>query len=229
MSLVHFPRRNAPDAITSDQSGAFLADADRHGNLFAGPDWRQRAIMRGLGFHVTVGAFSTPITGGGAGTIIDLDQPELIVSIPTGYILVPLAFTAQAQVPLLAADADEVEILLAVDRTAAMVIDGTATTETIQNMRTDLGATGSVATARSAFTADVTDPVLDIELARAVLTADSQTAAGVAWSRLDLNYDPKWPMFIKGPAMVVAYWGGTVATPGFAQFQWIELPTGYAN
>jgi len=230
MSLVHFPRRNAPDAITADASGAFLADADRHGNLFQGPDWRQRAIMRGLGFRITVGAFSTPVAGGGATAVLDIDQPRALIGIPSGYHLVPLDFNVQCQVPLLATDSDESEILFAVDRTQDVSTTGTSTAETIYNMRTALGTAGSVATARSVFTANMTLPVLEIELARAVIVGDVQGVAATAlWTPLRLDYAPQFPDLITGPAMVAVYWGGTVATTGFGQFSWIELPVGYAN
>ncbi len=51
-------------------------------------DWRQALIARGYGWHFDVGAFDTGITGGGAGTVIDLDQPEFGISVPSGYTLI---------------------------------------------------------------------------------------------------------------------------------------------
>ena len=74
------------------------------------------------------------------------------------------------------------------------------------------------------------DPVLDLELARAVITEDSQTAVGIVQSKLDLVYDPRYPPFVVGPACMYLYWGGTVALTGFAQVQFVafrsELVTG---
>ena len=179
-------------------------------------------VMAGYGFHVSIGAFSTPITGGGAGTVIDLDQPEGCISVPDGTAIIPIRMHVQCHVPLLATDADECEILIAVDRLAAAVDDGTKTAETIFNMRTDQPY-NSNCTATSAYTADVTDPTLGIELARKVITGDVQTAVGTTWGELDLLYEPRFPPVIVGPAAVWVYWGGTVAVPGFAQLQWVEL------
>lgn len=185
-------------------------------------------VRAGYGFHVTVGALSTPITGGGAGTILDLDQPEAIISVPDGAAIMPIRVHVQGHVGLMATDADEYEILIAVDRAAAAVDDGTKTAETIFNMRTD-NPISSVCTATSAYTADVTDPVLGIELARKVITGDVQTAVGTTWGELDLLYEPQHPPVIVGPAMLIVYWGGTVALPGFAQIQWVEFPSSIAQ
>lgn len=187
--------------------------------------WQQKYINAGYGFHATIGAFSTGITGGGAGTVFDQDQPEGIISVPSGSAIIPVRFDVQCQVPLLATDADEAEILIAVDRLAAYAGDGTVTTETAFNMRTD-NPRSSVCTVASAATANITNPTLGIELAREVVTGDVQgTAATTMWTPLRCLYEPKFAPVIVGPAAVYVYWGGTVATPGFAQLQWIELPS----
>ena len=184
----------------------------------------QALIARGFGWHADVGAFSTGIAGGGNGLVLDLDQPEFGISIPTGYTCIPIRLHAQGQVPLLATDADEAEILFAVDRTAKWAGDGTVTTEVPTNMRTDITASCPL-TVVSACTADLTDPVLGIELARAVLTGDSQTAVGTTWAKLDLLYEPTLPPLIVGPAAIWGYWGGTVVVPGFANLDFIAIPS----
>lgn len=187
--------------------------------------WQQAYINAGYGFHVTVGAFSTPITGGGAGTVLDADQPEFVISVPSGTRIIPVRFHVQCQLPLIATDADESEILIAVDRTAAWDAVGTSTAETVFGMKTD-NTVSSLCTVASAFTGNMTGaPTLGIELARAVAIGDVQgTAANANWGHLELLYEPKFAPVIVGPAMVVGYWGGTVATPGFAQMQWLEFP-----
>lgn len=213
----------SPTRLTSD-SGAWLpARGTRDGAQFTS-DWLQALVMEGRAYTVTVGALSTPIVGGGAGTVLDLDQPEFIISVPDGTCILPFSVKIQCQVPLLAADSEEAEILLAVDRAAAAVDDGTKTAETIFNLRTD-NPRSSNCTATSAYTADVTDPVLGIELARAQLLGDFQgTPANAMWTPLALDYQPRPVPIIMGPGMLIGYWGGTVAASGFAQVSWIELP-----
>lgn len=194
-------------------------------------DFRDALVLNGFGFRATVGALSTPITGGGAGTVIDLDQPEFILSVPAGTAIYPTRIHVQTETPLLATDADESEILVAVDRTAKWAVDGTYTAETIYNRTTSLqSVVTSNCTAASAFTADTTDPVLDIELARSIVKGDVQgTAATAIWTKNELLYEPLNPDLIVGPAMLVVYWGGTVATTGFAQVSWVELQTPYTG
>ncbi len=192
-------------------------------------------VAAGYGFHATVGAFSTPIVGGGAGTVLDLDQPEFLLSVPSGTAIKIIRAHIQLQTPLLATDADESEAILVVDRTAAWAADGTSTAETLFNMRTD-NPVSSTCTAASAFTADMTstlaaDPVLGIELARSVITGDVNGTPGFAalLTKHELLYEPKVPLIVVGPAMVLGYWGGTVATSGYGQIQFIEYPAAFAG
>jgi len=188
-------------------------------------DFLQALIARGFGWHVDVGAFSTPITGGGNGTVLDLDQPEFGISIPSGYTCIPIRLAVDCQVPLLAADSEESEILIAVDRAAKWAADGTVTTETPTNMRTDITAACPL-TAFSAATADITDPVLGIELAHNVKLGDFQgTPANAMWTELLTRYEPQRPPFIVGPAAIYGYWGGTVAVTGFANLDFIAIPS----
>lgn len=188
-------------------------------------DMRQSLVARGFGWHFDVGAFSTGITGGGAGTILDLDQPEFGISIPSGYTCIPLRMQVVCHTPLLATDADEAEILIAVDRAAAWAGDGTVTAETPTNMRSDITSACPLR-CFSAATADITDPVLGIELARRAVTGDMNgTPANALWGQLDLVYEPMVPGFFVGPAAIYGYWGGTVATPGFAHLDFIAIPS----
>jgi hypothetical protein len=191
-------------------------------------DFIQNYVNMGHGFHVSIGAFSTPITGGGAGTIFDQDQPEGIISVPSGTAILPFRIGVHCQVPLLATDADESEILIAVDKDTAWAGDGTVTTETAFNLRMNHTRTSGCSVA-SAATANITNPTLDIELARRVITGDVQgTAATALWTPLDLEYQPRVVPVLFGPCALYVYWGGTVATPGFADIQFLEFTSDMA-
>jgi hypothetical protein len=195
----------------------------RKGDLYTA-SFIQGLLLAGKCFGIDVGAFSTGIVGGGNGTVIDIDQPEAVVSVPAGYHILPFYVAAQVQPGLNATDLDEVEILLAVDRDSAYASDGTATAETPFNLFTKKMDTGSVCKCISAATADITDPVLDIELARVAETTDVQSTVGVVPHIIQMTYEPAVVPLISGPAMLVLYWGGTVATVGgFAQLRWAEL------
>lgn len=191
-------------------------------------------IARGMGRHMTVGSESTGIVGGGNGTAPDNDQPEVAIGVPEGYAIRLIRIAAQVQAGLAATDNDENEVYFGVDTRGALQGPLSAETCVIENptnMRTDLGY-GSACQCASAFTADMqikpryaaaADPVMDIELCRAVERLDITTAAGLFLQRLELVYEPKHPLLLVGPCTVLGYWGGTVATiGGFAQLAWVE-------
>jgi hypothetical protein len=216
--------------ITTRQNNALISPdgamgamrLSRKGELFTA-DWLQAAVFEGRAFTVPVGAFSTPIVGGGDGTVLDQDQPELAISVPSGKAILPFCVKAQCVIPALATDLDECEILLAVDKDTEAAA-GTATAETPLNLRMQ-HADVSACTVKSAYTVNATNPTLDIELARAIITGDMNGTPGFAafWTPLKLDYQPKVVPLLIGPCCLYLYWGGTVAVSGFAQAFWVEL------
>ncbi len=186
-------------------------------------DWRQALIARGLGWHFDAGAFSTPIVGGGAGTIFDQDQPEIFISVPSGYALIPTRISITCQPPLTGTDSDEIEILIAVDRVLeAGGFSGGGTAETPTNMRTNISS-GCPLTCYSAMTVNMTLPTLGVELAHVVKIAEFGSDIGRIWTDLALLYEPRRPHIIVGPAALYCYWGGTVAMSGFANIDFIAI------
>ncbi len=204
----------------------------RRGEAF-GMDWIQAAILEGKGFTAKVGAFSTPVVGGGAGTVIDLDQPEFGMIIPDGTTIVPIRIAVQLATPLGATDADEVETVWFVDVTAATVaaaLDGTwANTITPNNMRINLtNRANSGCTVKSVCSGDTTDPTEGVDLLHTQLTLDMNgTPANAIWTRHEALYEPRNPPYIVGPASLFGYWGGTVATSAFAQIWWLEFTSAH--
>lgn len=186
------------------------------GGLLAA-DWRAALAARGYGWHIDVGSLSTPITGGGNGTILDADQPELAIDVPSGTCMVPIRIDVACQIPLGATDSDESEIAILLDRTA--VSGGTATNGTVEspmNMRTNKTG-GCPLTVVSAVTTNLSAGfTASADLAHAVKIFETKTDVSVMWTDLTLRYEPIIPLFICGPATLLVYWGGTVATTGFA-------------
>src|SRR5690348_16773523 len=83
----------------SDASGYVAARASRDGTL-AAISWRQMLVLEGRCYHVDVGSVSTPIVGGGNGTVIDPEQPEFSLSIPSGTSIMPLGVRVVLKQPL---------------------------------------------------------------------------------------------------------------------------------
>ncbi len=186
-------------------------------------DWRQALIARGFGWNVQVGELTTPITGGGAGTVLDLEQPELAINVPSGYAMIPLRIHVETQVGLQTTDAHENEIVIGFDRTQIQTA-GTSTAETPANMRSDI-TSGAPFTVFSAYTADGVAAPLITELDRAQAQVDVQgTAATLNLYQFDLLYEPLHPPIIIGPAHIAVYYGGSIALPGFIQASVIAVP-----
>ena len=201
----------------------------------SGLAYLDRMIADGYGQALTVGAFSTGIVGGGAGTILDLDQPELVIGVPGGFVLRPIFAEFVVGPGVTTADSDETEALLAVDSLGLWSGDGTYTFEEPSNMNSSFPK-GSSARVGSAFTADMTttprngltpaDPVLDMELSRNQEITDFNAAAtSIAFHTVVLRYTPAYPEWVEGPASLIGYWGGTIATLGsFGVVRWVEAP-----
>jgi hypothetical protein len=194
-------------------------------------DWVQRRKLQGFGFGANVGALSTPVVGGGDGTIVDLDQPEFGMTIPSGKTIAVYRLKIQLLAPLMATDADEMEALAFVDTTAATVtaaLDGTwANTITPKNLRIALANVhASECVVKSVCSADTTDPTESYDLDHLQITGDMNgTPASAVWTKGEMLYEPKSPDYIVGPASLFAYWGGTVATSAFMQIEWVEYDT----
>lgn len=187
-------------------------------------DWKQALIARGFGWHVTVGALSTPIVGGGNGTVLDAEQPEMAIAVPTGYACIPLRIAVEVELGIQTTDSHMTEVLIAADR-SAIPTAGTSTLESPKNMRSDLNSACPL-TVYSAFTADGITPTLDYELDRAQALTDAQgTAATLNVYQLKTVYEPINPPIFTGLAGLYVYFGGDIAASGFVQASFLAVPT----
>ena len=209
-------------ALAYDSADSEVSLRQLLGSLLSS-DWRQGLIARGFGWLVDVGALTTPIVGGGNGTVLDLEQPELAINVPSGYAMIPLRIHVQTQIGLQTTDAHENEIVIGVDRTQVQVA-GTSTAETPMNLRTDI-TSGAPFTAYSAYTADGNAAPVIRELARAQSVTDVQTAVGVNVYQFSLLYEPLHPPIIVGPGNISVYFGVDIALPGFIQATVIAVPS----
>lgn len=186
----------------------------------------QGLIYEGLGYTASEGTFSTPAVGGGAAAIIDIDRPNMTLGVPDGLTILPFAVYAQAQVPLLATDSDESEILLTV-HVGTKITVAAATSVTPRNLLTGAASGSDVDSQITHATNISTAPTSDLELKHAVIIGDVQTTVGTTWGSLEMNYEPRYVTPVKGPGTLILYRGGTVATTGFTQMYWVEVPTSF--
>jgi hypothetical protein len=217
-------QRNA--AINADGTPKGLR-LTRAGQLFTA-DWKTELVLAGLAYNVSVGDISAGaaealITGGGDGTVIDTDQPEMAIGTPAGFYHIPLGFTAAGRVDF-DADAETAEIVLFADlvKSIPQPVIASSTLETPQNLLD--GGRASVSFAQSAVTTDITDVVLSMLLGISLWQASEITAAGAHDMGMRLDYAPSFPTLLKGPCSVVACWGGTAAVAGACSYNWAEVP-----
>jgi len=185
----------------------------------------QAMIFEGLGYSAFEGAFSTEAAGGGAAAVIDIDRPNMTLGVPDKTSIMLFRVTSQAFMPLTVTDDDEAEILLGV-HVGTKITVASATALTPRNLKTGVAAGSLIDAEKTHATNIATAPTVDMELARAVARGEmAGTPANAAWEQLVLNYEPLVIPVIKGPSTVLLYHGGTVATDGFTQMFWVELPT----
>ncbi len=187
-------------------------------------------MARGFCWQVVVGAFSGGIQGGGDGTTIVNTDPELSIDVPRGFTMIPVRISVQAPPSAVsAADSENKEILITVDRTqvsVALAADGTV--EVPQNMRTDIVAGCPCSAVSANINAVPTNSVRSFDLARATKILDYNTAAApeqAMWTELDLLYEPKNPPLIVGPGNISVFYGGSKELTGFIQAVFAAFPT----
>ncbi len=198
-------------------------------NALVTQDWIDAMNARGFGWMLSVGTATTPIAGGGAGTVFDPDQPILALDVPFGKTMIIIRTEIALETPLLAADDDEVESTIFVD-VGALSGAGETSGTALQwvNARMDSGpsAAGPGVTGGSANTTNLTAaPTQDINLSHKSIVGDVQTAASAFWGDYLHLYEPKYSPYIVGPSTYVVDWAGTVATSGYMHQQVVVIPT----
>ena len=200
------------------------------GALFTA-DWKQQLVLAGLAWQVDVGTVTAsadiaPVTGGGNGTTIDFDQPELVIGVDAGYYLIPMEGRCSIQADN-DADVSEANIILIGDRSAAPVTtNASGTLATPVNMldggaafpgRAWTGSTGNITT-------PVASQILDFVTAQA---STLDTTGFVANPVIKMDYVPSVPTILAGPCQVVMCWGGTKAALGIGSVVVACVPSSY--
>jgi hypothetical protein len=212
--------------VLADSQTAEDVRMTRSQQLFTS-DWKQELLLAGYVYTFSVGTLSagadvSPVAGGGNGTTIDEDQPELGFGVPTGYTLIPLSCKFAGQVDI-DADAEVGNVVLFADLAATIPTDGTKTAVSPINLLH--GATDYPGTAFKQATADITDPtvslILDYKTVRAM---DAGVAASEFPVDFSMNYEPALPPHFIGPCSVYLCWGGTAAVNGMANVTFAAVP-----
>lgn len=188
-------------------------------------DWKLNLLLSGKLWRVSVGALTagaaeTLITGGGAGTVPDMEQPEIIVGVDAGYYLIPIEIDACVTSDIDAPD-DYLAIMAIMDRTNSAPTSLTGTVVTPENQLDGAGAFPG--RAFKEVTADIEDPVYSEllmyrrkQVIENVLNGTSTNVTAPVLNDLVLHYEPSVPTIGKGPCSIVVMWHGSVAATGLA-------------
>lgn len=200
------------------------------GALFTA-DWKQQLVLAGLAWQVDVGTVTAsadiaPVTGGGNGTVIDFDQPELVVGVDAGYYLIPLEGRCSIQADN-DADLSEGNIILVGDRTQAPVTtNASGTLATPVNMLD--GAAAFPGRAWTGSTGNITTPVASQILDFVTAQASTMDSTGMVSNPvIKMDYVPSVPTILAGPCQVVMCYGGTKAAVGIGSVVVACVPSSY--
>jgi len=205
------------------------------GQIFTA-DWKQRLLLAGRIWTAHIGAITagnaiTKIVGGGNGTTMDMEQPEMVAGVDAGYFFIPISCDCQVESDCDSPD-DFMEILLLADRTAAPPASVTGTTTTPVN-KLD-GGPSFPGRCFTALTDDMADPVLDELLCYRRWEATALVQAGSAANESDfaettlyMHYEPEIPSILAGPCSMTLMFDGAVATNGIAQMTFAAVPSSW--
>lgn len=203
-------------------------------------DWKMQLAAGGYCYHVhdqataIAGGDVTLIVGGGNGTTLDSDQPELAIGVDAGYYLIPLEVHVAVDMDM-DANAEYAQILVFADRTQAPPAtnaSGTSLLASVVNLLDGGGAFPGRCWGGS--TGDVTDPVVSDLLAYEKTNVSEFVSNGSATNltnglvqRLSVHYEPSYPRLLAGPCQLVVCWGGTVAANGLCSATVAVVPSSW--
>jgi len=189
-------------------------------------DWRYKLVAAGKVYRMSIGTISggtDVVLVGDATSGIDLDQPEGVIAVDSGYYLIPIELEISGDSDT-DAENDDVQVLLTADRATAVPTGTTATAETPDNLLD--GGAAFPGRAYSLVTSDITDPVhSDVLFYRftGALGADSL-------HNTDFYFQKTWdyPNFIAGPCSLLLYAAGEVAFTFMGSLVFACIPSTWA-
>ena len=196
-------------------------------------DWRTQLLLAGLVYQarvgtITAGADPVGVVGGGNGTTIDSDQPELVIGVDAGYYLIPIDARVAVQSDC-DADAELTEIVLFADRTNAPVTATEAASGTVTTPVNMLdGGAAFPGRCYTGCTADITDPVTSQILDYVTFLLQSVNTTGMVPAPIiRMDYKPDVPTILAGPCQLILCWGGTAASKGIGIVTVAAVPSSY--
>jgi len=200
-------------------------------------DWKARLAAAGLLYSAHIGTLTTGadiamIVGGGNGTTVDTDQPEMLVGVDTGY-LIPVELKVACILDI-DANAEYGEILFFADRTQAPPTTATGTPGIVTpNNQLDGGAAFG-GRCYGGVTTDLADPamseLIDIKYVICAEFVSNGSATnltnGIVYD-LRMDWSADWPKILAGPCQLCVAFGGTAAVSGMLSIVFAAVPASW--
>ena len=199
------------------------------GQLFTA-DWHTRLVLAGRAYTLDLGTVAatayTALTGNAAP---DLDQPEILIAVDSGW-LIPMEIDINIAVDDQDAYDDVTDIMFIVDRTAAQAAGATGTVEVPNNLLD--GGDAFEGRCFSILTGGITTPVPADVLAYSNWTPIAMAAeAGGTLPAVNKNLRKKFeiPTLIAGPCQIIGYVTGTNTPTFIGSVKFAHLPSSWVT
>lgn len=226
----------AGDGDTADIRGTRL------GQLLTA-NWKINLLLAGRVWRTQVGTFAADgdvgqITGGGGGTTLEVEKPEIAIGVDAGYFLIPMEIDLCCQSDT-DFPTDYMRSLAMLDRTQAPPTSVTGSPGILTPTNMLEGGPSFPGRAFGGVTSDIdgtnsTDPILSELLyyktkqsVEMVLNGTATNITAPVWNDLPLHYEPVVPSLAKGPCGLYVYWGGTVAVTALATVVFACVPVSW--
>ena len=216
--------RQVSPAVQGSDGDMGYPSMSKLGQLYTA-DWKAFLSSAGKLYRISVGTVAgdagvTRVTGGGAGTTVDLDEPEIVIGCAAGYFLIPVEVHVSGVLDQ-DANAELGEILVTMDRTQVPAgVTGTA--GTMYNML-DGGEAYPGGPVYHTVTVVTTNPTNEDIIAIETVSSSEFVSNGAATNltngvvtKLQLDWAASFPQYVAGPCSLLVYWGGTAAVTALA-------------
>ena len=201
-------------------------------------DWQAQLAAAGLCYSAHIGTLTTGadvglIVGGGNGTTVDTDQPELLLGVDAGYYLIPLELHVICDMDV-DTDGEYGEILFFADRSQAPPTTAVGTPGVVTpNNQLDGGA-AFPGRCYGGVTTNLTAPVMSEFIDLSYVNASEFVSNGSATNltngivhALRMDWYAKRPKILAGACELCVAFGGTAAVNGMINIEFACVPSSY--
>jgi len=201
-------------------------------------DWQAQLAAAGHCYSAHIGTLSAGadvglIVGGGNGTTVDTDQPELLIGVDAGYYLIPLELHVICDMDI-DADGEYGEIVFFADRSQAPPTSAAGTPGVVTPNNQLDGGSAFPGRCYGGVTTDLTDPVMSEFIDLVYVNSSEFVCNGSATNltngithAIRMDWYARRPKILAGPCELCVAFGGTAAVNGMINIEVACVPASY--